>query len=43
MGPQLTFALVGVGVLVGLIPMVRLVNELGGPRSLRPAAGAASA
>jgi MFS family permease len=43
MGPQLTFALVGVGVLVGLIPMVRLVNELGGPRSLRPAADAASA
>jgi MFS family permease len=42
-GPQLTFGLVGVGVLVGLIPMVRLLNELGGPRSLRPAGAAASA
>jgi MFS family permease len=37
-GPQATFGLVGIGVLVGLIPMVRLVRELGGPRSLRPAA-----
>jgi MFS family permease len=42
-GPQLTFGFVGVGVLVGLIPVVRLVNELGGPRSLRPASSAASA
>jgi predicted MFS family arabinose efflux permease len=43
LGPQLTFGLVGVGVLLGLIPMVRLVNELGGPRSLRPAPSASSA
>jgi MFS family permease len=42
-GPQLTFGLVGVGVLVGLIPVVKLVKELGGPRSLRPASSNASA
>jgi MFS family permease len=42
-GPHLTFALVGVGVLLGLIPMVKLVNELGGPRSLRPAPDSTSA
>jgi hypothetical protein len=33
---------VGLGLLVGLIPMVKLVNELGGPRSLRPAGSSAS-
>jgi MFS family permease len=42
-GPQLTFGLVGVGVLLGLIPLVRLVKDLGGPRSLRPASSSASA
>jgi MFS family permease len=43
LGPQLTYGVVGLGVLAGLIPMVRLVRELGGPRSLRPAPAPAAA
>jgi MFS family permease len=42
-GPQLTYGLVGLGVLAGLIPMVKLVRDLGGPRALRPVAVPASA
>jgi MFS family permease len=37
LGPQLTYAVVGLGVIAGLVPMAKLVHDLGGPRSLRPA------
>jgi MFS family permease len=47
-GAQLTYAFVGIGVLVGVLPVVALVRRLGGPRPLRlpspvavPAAAAA--
>jgi MFS family permease len=36
-GPRLTYAVVGVGVLLGCAPLVALVGRLGGPRALRPA------
>lgn len=34
-GAQLTYAFVGVGVLIGVLPIVALVRRLGGPRPLR--------
>jgi MFS family permease len=37
LGPVTTFGVVGIAVLVGLIPMARVVRDLGGLRSLRPA------
>jgi MFS family permease len=34
-GPRLVYGLVGVGVLIGCVPIAALVRRLGGPRSLR--------
>lgn len=37
LGPRPVYALVGIGVLIGCLPLVALVTRLGGPRALRPA------
>jgi MFS family permease len=40
-GPRPVYALVGLVMAMGTLPVLRLVMELGGPRRLRPAAAAA--
>jgi hypothetical protein len=41
LGPRPVYALVGMGVLLGCLPLLALVRRLGGLRALRPAVAVA--